>query len=148
MVFLEKDTIKDDKNLDAILKELRAKSSKALQNVCAAPISKKLPWMNINMVPQEFLLDLQNKKKPNQRYYLMKFLEWESHQFRPLCTIIRHIGEAGNLEAESLRLLKMHDICSEEYEPEGRPIDEKLSESLRVFTKDLDPKTQEWIIPQ
>lgn len=38
---------------------------------------------------------------------------------RPLCEIIQSIGEAGNLDAESLRILKTFDIWSEEYELEG-----------------------------
>ena len=42
----------------------------------------------------------------------------------------------------------MNDICSEEYEPEGKPIDEKILESLRVFTKDIDKSSLEWIIPE
>lgn len=36
-----------------------------------------------------------------------------------MCKITGHIGEAGNLDAESLRILKMHDIWSDEYEAEG-----------------------------
>ena len=62
--------------------------------------------------------------------------------------MIISFGEAGNLEAVSLRILKLHDVCYEEYEPEGRPIDEKILECLRVFTKDIDKSTSEWIIPQ
>lgn len=35
---------------------------------------------------------------------------------RPACKIMSCIGEAGNLDAESLRILKTLDIYSEEYE--------------------------------
>jgi len=66
---------------------------------------------------------------------------------RPICKIISSIGEAGNLDAESLRILKQHDIWSDEYETEGQKISEKVDESLKVFTKDLDPITGEWRIP-
>ena len=62
---------------------------------------------------------------------------------RPVCKITQHIGEAGDLNAESLRILKMHDIWSDEYEVEGG----KVHESLRVFTKDIDEVTGEWRIP-
>jgi exoribonuclease R len=37
---------------------------------------------------------------------------------RPLCKIVSQIGEAGNLKAESLRILKMHDVWCDEYETE------------------------------
>ena len=131
-----------------MIRDLKAKNGRALHNICAAPISKKLPWINIDIAPEELIKDLENGKKPSQRYYLLKYQSWETHQFRPQGTILRQIGEAGNLDAESLRILKMHDICSEEYEPEGRPIDEKILESLRVFTKDIDKSSLEWIIPE
>jgi exoribonuclease R len=52
------------------------------------------------------------------------------------------------LKAESLRILKMHDIWSDEYEAEGQKVNEKVHESLRVFTKDLDELTGEWRIPE
>jgi exoribonuclease R len=43
----------------------------------------------------------------------------------------------------------MHDIWSDEYEAEGQKIiSDKVHESLRVFTKNLDPSTGEWKIPE
>lgn len=66
---------------------------------------------------------------------------------RPTCRIESSIGEAGNLEAESLRILKSHDIWSDDYENEGQP-KQSIHECLRVFTKDLDPITHEWTIPE
>ena len=42
----------------------------------------------------------------------------------------------------------MHDVWSDEYETEQQKLDEKVHESLRVFTKDLDPVTGEWNIPE
>ena len=66
-----------------------------------------------------------------------------------MCRITEHIGEAGNLSAESLRILKMHDIWSDEYEAEGQKlVSDKVHESLRVFTKNIDPVTGEWKIPE
>jgi hypothetical protein len=66
----------------------------------------------------------------------------------PLCSIVESIGEAGNLEAESMRLLRTFDICTESYEnvESGEPT-ENVHETLKVFTKDIDPETKEWIIP-
>ena len=42
----------------------------------------------------------------------------------------------------------MNDVWTDEYEAEGQKISEKVTESLKVFTKDLDPNTLEWIIPE
>jgi len=102
--------------------------------------------MAIMNVPKELVDDLKAKKKPNQRYYLAKMKQWKSSAIRPACNILQSIGEAGNLDAESLRILKTHDIWSDEYETEGQGISEKIHESLRVFTKDIDPQTGEWVI--
>jgi exoribonuclease R len=65
-----------------------------------------------------------------------------------LCLITGQIGEAGNLNAESLRILKTHDVWCDEYEPEGQKLNEKVHESLRVFTKNIDETTGEWKIPE
>ena len=48
-----------------------------------------------------------------------------------------------------MRLLKTFDVCTEEYENEesGEPT-KNVHESLKIFTKDLDPRTGEWIIPK
>ncbi len=104
--------------------------------------------MAIMNVPKELVDDLRAKKKPNHRYYLVKMKQWKATSIRPACNVMSSIGEAGNLDAESLRLLKMHDIWSDEYETPGQGINEKVHESLRVFTKDIDPLSQEWIIHQ
>lgn len=42
----------------------------------------------------------------------------------------------------------MHDVWSDEYETEGQKISDKVHESLRVFTKDIDDKSCEWKIPE
>lgn len=41
----------------------------------------------------------------------------------------------------------MHDVWSDEYETQGQ-INDKVHESLRVFTKDIDDKSCEWKIPE
>ena len=99
-------------------------------------------------IPKELIEDIKNKKKMNHRYYIVKMSEWKASFSRPACNVLSSIGEAGNLDAESLRLLKMHDIFSDEYETAGQQINEKVHESLRIFTKDIDPKSGEWIIPE
>jgi hypothetical protein len=95
--------------------------------------------MTISNIPQEFILDIQMGRKPKDRYYIAKFESWNAGFIRPMCRITDHIGEAGDLRAESLRILKMNDVWTDEYEAEGQKISEKVTESLKVFTKDLDP---------
>mmetsp|Transcript_16731 Transcript_16731/g.11879 ORF Transcript_16731/g.11879 Transcript_16731/m.11879 type:complete len:84 (-) Transcript_16731:1597-1848(-) len=47
-----------------------------------------------------------------------------------------------------MRLLKMHDIYADSYEAEGSSMTAAVDESLKVFTKDIDPDTKEWKIPE
>lgn len=42
----------------------------------------------------------------------------------------------------------MHDIWTDEYESEGHKLSDKVHESLRIFTKNIDPATGEWKIPE
>lgn len=104
--------------------------------------------MALQNIPTELVQDIQNKKKLNQRYYIVKFNAWRTFAIRPVCDVISSIGEAGNLDAESLRILKMHEIWSDEYETTGQKISEKVDESLRIFTKDIDKISGEWMIPK
>lgn len=138
-------------DLDYLLKMQEKCSKREWQGttgIVAAPVSKKLPWMASFNVPDELLFDVSEGKKAHNRYYLAKIKSWKVNQTRPACEIIRSIGEAGNLDAESLRILKSHDIWSEDYDAEGNPTNEKIHESLRVFAKDIDPVIGEWKIPQ
>ena len=136
----------DDKNIHQIAELFNGQKNAANCGIYAVPVSKKLPWMAIMNVPKELVDDLRSKKKPNHRYYLVKMKQWKATSIRPACNVLSSIGEAGNLDAESLRLLKMHDIWSDEYETPGQGVNEKVHESLRIFTKDIDPISQEWII--
>jgi exoribonuclease R len=47
-----------------------------------------------------------------------------------------------------MRLLRMYDICNEAYENEECEPTESVHECLKVFSKDIDPTTKEWIIPE
>ena len=68
--------------------------------------------------PDEFTSDIKNGKNPKNRYFLIKIKEWNPKDQRPICEILSCLGEAGNLEAESLRLLHTYDICPDSYEQE------------------------------
>lgn len=63
---------------------------------------------------------MKDNKSVKNRYYMIKGTEWNVKDRRPVCKVIECIGEAGNLAAESLRLLKMHDVCTESYEVEQK----------------------------
>ena len=117
-------------------------------SIYAVPVNAKLPYMMIKSLPEEFVNDLRDKKNPQHRYYLGHIECWNEGFNRPLFRIESSIGEAGNLDAESLRILKTYDICTDEYETEGSNTQKAVHESLRVFTKNIDPVSGEWIIPE
>lgn len=117
------------------------------KSVFAVPVNNKLPWFNIKEIPDEYYKDIEEGRKIQHRYYVFKFSEWAKQYKKPLCKITESIGEAGNLEAESMRLLRMHDICTEAYEDENCEPTASVHECLKMFSKDIDPETKEWIIP-
>lgn len=106
----------DDKDF---LKIQSQKNGASTSGIYAVPVSKKLPWMTLCFIPPEFINDVTNNRKPENRYYLVKMEQWSAGFIRPMCKVLQCIGEAGNLEAESLRILKQHDIWSDEYETTG-----------------------------
>ena len=126
-------------------KQLLDKSKKfnlsGKMGIYAVPVNSKLPYMMLKNLPEEYVRDIQEGKNPQHRYYLGKIECWNEGFNRPLFKIESSIGEAGNLDAESLRILKTYDICTDEYEAEGSKTQEAVHESLRVFTKNLDPVT-------
>jgi VacB/RNase II family 3'-5' exoribonuclease len=104
--------------------------------------------MQLTQEPEEYKQDLDAGRKIGHRYYVAKFLEWTETQRRAQVKITESIGEAGNLEAESMRLLRTHDICTEAYENEDQEPTENVHECLRHFSQDIDPETKEWVIPE
>ena len=74
-----------------------------------------------------------------------------------MCEITESIGEAGNLKAETLRILINNEICVDEYEANDNGYEfnqknnkkeyEPVFESLKVFANNVDAQTKEWIIP-
>lgn len=114
----------------------------------AVPVNTKLPWFNIKQAPAEYHSDIKEGRNIKHRYYVFKFSEWTKNYKKPLCEITESIGEAGNLEAESMRLLRMHDICTEAYENENCEPTASVHECLKMFSKDIDQVSKEWIIPE
>jgi len=53
--------------------------------------------------------------------------------------VLECIGEAGNLEAENMRLLRQFDICTEAYELENQEPTENVHECLKAFSQNIDP---------
>ena len=45
-------------------------------------------------------------------------------------------------------MLRLHDICTEAYENENEEPTDNVHECLKMFAKDIDPETKEWIIPE
>jgi len=129
-------------------KKGEAEKDEGEPQVFAQPVNQKLPWIQLDRPPVEYLKDKEGGKKVGQRYYVVKIRNWSERCRKPLGRVTECIGEAGNLEAESLRLLRTFDICTESYEGEGGEPLEHVHECLKVFAKDIDPETQEWIIPE
>ena len=109
-------------------------------------------------MPPELLKDRRIGRKLSHRYYIMTYKDWKTNWRRPMCQITESIGEAGNLKAETLRILMKNEICVDEYEPQLDKADSKESatqakndhifESLKVFSRDVDAESNEWIVPQ
>ncbi len=78
----------------------------------------------------------------------MKIVGWRDTETKPNCEIIESIGEAGNLNAESMRILRTYDICTESYENDDKQANQVVHECLRNFTQNIDPSTNEWSIPE
>jgi exoribonuclease R len=112
------------------------------------PVNTKLPWFSVRDIPPEYHQDVADERNIKHRYYVAKFKEWSPFHRKPLCEITESIGEAGNLEAESMRLLRMHDICTEAFEDENCEPTANVHECLKMFSKDIDPESKEWIIPE
>ena len=114
--------------------------------VLAQPINGRLPLFQVNKVPEELLKDRRMQRDVSHRYYFLEHRDWQTNQRRPLCEIIECIGEGGNLQAETLRLLRYHDICADDYEAEGGKVRE--FECLKPFINQIDASTGEWKIPE
>jgi len=122
--------------------------SKPQTIVFAVPVNDKLPWFITEATPEEFESDKKKERNPRHRYYVAKFEDWRVSQRRPHCNIVESIGEAGNLKAESMRILKMHSICTENYENEKDEPTSNVHECLKPFASNIDPSNNEWIIPK
>ena len=158
-----KDLVKLQKKLKKQAQESprTGKQNQKVVGIYAIPVSQKLPWMQICTVPDEFLKDLKQKKNLANRYYLAKISEWHKNDLRPTCQILSSIGEAGDLEAESMRLLRTFDIYTDQYEidspatvaqTEKQMYDKAYAgpilDALQPFIDKLDPQTCEWPIPE
>ena len=138
------------KNKKGAEKDKKSKDGKEkkVEGYYAVPVNAKLPWHLLTAVPPEVEEDKKAEKKVGHRYYIAKFTEWTAFRGKPTCKITESIGEAGNLDAESMRLLRTYDICTEAYEDENQEPTSNVDECLKIFAKDIDPETKEWIIPE
>jgi hypothetical protein len=53
-----------------------SKEDKILESLVMAPLNQKLPWFKPSKVPDEYHQDIENGKKPSQRYYIVKIKGW------------------------------------------------------------------------
>ena len=129
-----------------MLKELKdandkKKGKNVRKEIMLEPVDRKLPWLVPCRVPREYREDIEAGRNPSHRYYVVRIKEWTQYQKKPVCEVLESIGEAGNLEAESMRLLRMYDICDESYETEDMEPTNNEHESLKMFA--VDPLSKE-----
>ena len=115
--------------------------------VFAVPLNEKLPWFIVTDTPAEYIADKHADRNPRNRYYVISFEDWRTTQRRPHCKVTRSIGEAGNLRAESMRILIENDICTEKYENDDEEITSNVHECLKPFSRNINQVTNEWEIP-
>lgn len=109
--------------------------------ILAIPINKRLKWSLIESLPHEFWDDLLNAHDPCKRYYLCKLTEWKNYSNKPKAKIISSLGNAGDIDAETMRILKQYDLFELEYPQE-------VLDSLKVFEEGMNKETKEWRIPE
>ena len=105
------------------------------------PINKRLKWAFIDSLPEEFWIDVLNGVDPCKRYFLWKYISWKPWMANPSAVMIKTLGSAGDIEAETLRILKQYDLFELEYPKE-------VNESLKYFEEHVNHDTKEWKIPE
>jgi DIS3-like exonuclease 2 len=157
----QRDVIVNIKEMDVLFanKEVGGKKAKKKGGeveFLGIPIVERLPWLSVPTPPQEVLDDLKSSDKVKNRYWRVRVTAWEPSCTRPSCEVRGLLGEAGNVEAEARRIILENEIIDEPYEitREETGVDmgvqhaECVSESLKVFMKDIDSVSGEWVIPQ
>lgn len=107
----------------------------------AVPINKRLNWAFIDTLPNEFWEDIMKGDDPCKRYYLSRFTCWKSWSFNPKCKILSSLGSAGDIGAETMRILKQYDLFESKYP-------EEVLNSLKKYEADINEETKEWKIPE
>lgn len=105
------------------------------------PINKKLKWAFIETLPEEFWIDVASGADPCKRYYLCRYTCWKPWMNNPNAVMLKTLGSAGDIEAETLRILKQYDLFELEYPKE-------VLESLKYFNENVNHETKEWKIPE
>jgi len=109
----------------------KAKKGDILQKLYVVPVNPKLPWAALDKIPKEVQEEIKADKGVSQKYYIGKYKEWTRYQKKPIFEVISCIGEAGNIDAESMRILKTHEICTEAYSDN--------MECLKPFMQNINP---------
>lgn len=125
------------------MESLRSNERNFLKNskILAVPINKRLKWAIIDKLPEDFWKDLIDANDPCKRYYLCKLKNWMPWNQKPNTIIKSSLGNAGDINAETMRILKQYDLFELEYPKE-------VLESLKVFEDGINVETKEWKIPE
>lgn len=101
-----------------------------------SPSDSRVPRMRIPLeeCPTEFAL---HPEHFFESLFVAKLIEWPENESMPLGRLVSHLGNAGDIEAESQMLLMEYDIDTSEFPPE-------VYDGLPVKTLD---DTEKWTVP-
>ena len=105
------------------------------------PLDKRVKLPTIETLPKEVQQSMQKEGDTPSKYYLFNLTSWKYNEERPTGEVVSTLGNAGDIAAETLRIIKQYDLFEEEFSKE-------TMESLEVFEKDVNPETKEWKIPE
>lgn len=107
----------------------------------AVPINKRLKWAILDTLPEEFWEDILKGDDPCKRYYLCQYVSWKPWSFNPYAVMKSTLGSAGDIGAETMRILKQYDLFEQEYP-------EEVLKSLDKYEDEINKETKEWRIPE
>jgi DIS3-like exonuclease 2 len=116
--------------------------------VLMAPTLKKLPWSTLQEWPAFLIEDMKKGESPDKKYYEIQFLKWSSTYNKPECKIVKCLGEAGNIDAESARILKEFEVTVDDYSSQSI---EEICKMFGIERKSDDVNDEgdgNWPIPQ
>lgn len=77
LMSIDKEESLDVTELEQLQKACQRREFSGNNGITAVPVSKKMPWMAVFNIPDEFIQDVKEGKKPAHRYYLAKIKCWK-----------------------------------------------------------------------